>query len=393
MKLRHYLLSLALFAFSLPSCGEKEEPEEKESASVPDQPTSIVVYGWEDYIDPDLLTAFTAETGIEVEFQIFEVLEECEEKLETSPGEYDVVIAGAAVAAEWAGRKLIQPLDHQQLPLLSNIDEEYLGLETDPKNSFTVPYHWGTTVVAYRADKIEPDAESWNIFWDERVKGRAVIMDGDSRETFAIGLLKNGKSINDATPEDFDRAEADLKNALVSNHVQIGDVWENLDKLLTGEIWVMQAYSGDAAYWAEKEEAEGNIDYFIPNEGSPLWMDNWVIPSDSQKVAAAHQFINFMLDAEVAAQNANYLWYATPNRGAIEHLDPELRADPVVFPSEETLARCEFWRPSSAERENRLQIGMVNLHGAIGEVSSTRPASSDLTPVSADSAEEKPDED
>ncbi|MDG2124968.1 MAG: extracellular solute-binding protein, partial [Verrucomicrobiales bacterium] len=135
------------------------------------------------------------------------------------------------------------------------------------------------------------------------------------------------------------------------------------DELASGNVWIAQCYSGDAALLGLEDE---NIRYFIPDEGAPLWIDNFVIAKDSEKLGAAHQFINFCLQAEVAAQCADFAWYATPNGSAKPMLDAELLADDALFPSEEVMARCAFSDMNvQVERERVLNNAMNELYAAI----------------------------
>lgn len=315
---------------------------------------------WEDYTSPEAIADFTNETGIEVDVKTFLSYDECRAYLESSSGNYDVAIAEAAVVTEWVELVLIQPLDHSKIPLLSNIDKRFLDLATDPGNRYSVPFQTGTTVIAYRSDKITPPEESWNLFWDPAVKGKAKLLD-DPREVFAIGLLRNGLSLNASDETAFDLAIKDLQSLVTANEVSFGTAWNILDELDAGDIWVAHAFSGDAAMYVAKNPS---IAIAVPREGASQWLDNFVIARDSKNVDAAHAFISFMLRPESAAKTAMHSHYATPNRAALALLSGEILSDPIVFPPKEVLEKCEIFKPLDLQRMRQLQLGMRTLHSA-----------------------------
>lgn len=381
MKSPHSLILIlsSLFGLAfLPSCNEQSDsnsssdPVDQSQSNLETGSNTVVVLAWSDYLSAEAIEGFEAATGLELDYREYEAQEECLALLESSPGEFDVVMVASASAAEWAELRLLQPLDHAQLPNLKNIEAKYLNLDTDPDNVFTAPYLWGTTLVTYRKDLIQPKSHSWDIFLDPRVKGKALLLD-DPREVFAAGMLLNGHSPNSEDQAEYEEALATLKEMVKENEIEFGDHWDNFGRLISEEtdleaigelerqptdLWVMQCYSGDAAFIAL---ADPNIEYFIPEEGAPLWMDNWTISRDSRNIEAAHKFINHMLSEEAAAQNSNYLAYATPNGAAMDLIDPEVKQDPVVFPPPKTMTRCEFYRPRSVEIERREQVGMRQL--------------------------------
>lgn len=329
---------------------------------------------WEDYTSPEAIADFTKETGIAVEEKTFLSYDECRAYLESSPGSYDVVIAEAAVVAEWVGLALLQPVDHGKIPLLSNVDPRFLNLATDPGNQYSVPFQTGTTVIAYRSDKVSPKEESWNLFWDPAVKGKAKLLD-DPREVFAVGFLHNGLSVNSSGEADFDVASKDLQRMVMTNEVGFGTSWNILDELNAGDIWVAHAFSGDAAMYVAKNP---HIAIAVPREGASQWLDHFVIARDSKNVEAAHAFIDFMLRPESAAKTVMHSHYGTPNRAALALLSGDILSDPHVFPPKEMLDKCEVLKPLDVQRMRQLQLGMRTLQSV-----SRHEASPDGGPVMA----------
>ena len=177
----------------------------------------------------------------------------------------------------------------------------------------------------------------------------------DKEDIFAAALLAIGASINSDAHEELDQAASKLVDQAERMQARFIDLEVAEDLLLAGDVWAAQIYSGDAVMLAEENE---NIDYFIPEEGAPLWLDNFAIPRNAENAASAHRFIDFMARGEIAARNANYVWVATPNKAAEQYLDEELLADETVYPPKDVLARCEFYGQPSAEREKFMNQGM-----------------------------------
>jgi len=138
--------------------------------------SSLTVYTWEDYIDPEVLRRFEEETEVMVEYVTFEGSDELEAKLRSEPGRHDVVIVDDTTLSKLIELKLLQKIDHSKLPLLSNTSSEFLDQKYDPKNEFSTPFLWGSWVVAYRKDKFPEVNKSWAFLWDEQVKERVLMI-------------------------------------------------------------------------------------------------------------------------------------------------------------------------------------------------------------------------
>ena len=257
--------------------------------------------------------------------------------------------------------KLISDLDHERLPDKKNIFALHLDRPIDRGNRFTIPYVWGTTLVAYRTDHIKDPKHSWDILWDPKLKGRIAMIDERS-DIYGAALLKANHSLNSRDPKHLDEATELLLQQIRELDPVYTDVIEARDLLLKGEVWAMIAYSCDAALDATKDE---NISYFIPEEGASIWMDSFAIPRLAQNVEGAHAFINYLCRPEVAAENANYIRYIPPIAGTEQFLEAELAADEGLNPPAEIVERCESLAPSTAEREEILNQGMKKIFDQI----------------------------
>lgn len=315
----------------------------------------VRIFSWEEYFDPETLAAFESETGIRVEYQGFSTTDEMVARLESQPEDFDVVVVDDSLIAMLKELRVLRRIDHSKLPNIGNLDEKYLNLEFDPENEYSLPYLWGTTGIGYRSDLIPDPEKSWNLLWDERLKGK-VMMYEERHEAFAAALLKQGEDLNSEEPDDLDRAAADLKDQALRMEARYGDDADVREGLGNGTIWAAMCYSGDAYLAAEVHNE--NIAYFIPEEGAPLWVDSFVISRDTPHEAEALAFLDYMMLPEAAAGNANYLWYSTPNKAAVALLNGELREDANIMVPEDVLAKCSYHSILSADRQKRINIAM-----------------------------------
>lgn len=299
---------------------------------------TLTIYNWGDYIDPDLITQFEEETGIKVIYETFDSNEAMLTKIQQGGSAYDIAVPSEYMIEKMLEEDLLLPLDHEKIPNLVHIDERFLDLPFDPKNRYSVPYFWGTVGIAYNPELL-PDLEitSWNDLWDERLKNEILLVDG-AREVIGMGLNSLGYSLNDTNPEHLLEAKAKLDELTPNVKAIVGDEIKML--LANNEAAIGLVWSGDAADIMSENES---IEYVVPEEGSNLWFDNMVIPKTARNIEAAHLFINFMLEPEVAAQNAEYVYYSTPNKSALELLPEEMTGDERFYPPPELTEKLEVY--------------------------------------------------
>jgi spermidine/putrescine transport system substrate-binding protein len=361
--------------------GEKSAENETSasSASASEGNGRLVILTWEQYISPDVLEQFSEETGIGIDYQTVENTVEFKARIQSSPGQFDLVIADDVSLKELAVLKLIAPLDRDQLSNFGNLDDRYLGLASDPENAFTIPYVWGSTLIAYRTDLIGDVEPSWESFFDTS-HGLPVAMLDEMIDAFACALLAKGHSLNSNDPVELEDAAELLQNFAKNGDMIVEELFTSLDALDEGQVAMAMTFSGDAALYAEGNEM---INYVIPKEGAALWLDSFAIGFDARNNGNAHKFIEFMLRPEIAAQNASELWYASPNREALAHLDTEFLEDKAIWPSEAVQKRCDFHATITGEREVILSKGMKYVMDAVrrkrGQTAVTQADSVDAT--------------
>ncbi|ALS26321.1 spermidine/putrescine ABC transporter substrate-binding protein [Paenibacillus sp. 32O-W] len=299
---------------------------------------TLTIYNWGDYIDPELITEFEEQSGLKVIYQTFDSNEAMMTKVAQGGTTFDVAIPSEYAISKMKEDDLLIPLDHDKLPNMKYIDERFMDLPFDPGNEYSIPYFWGTVGIVYNPDMLDGrKLTSWNDLWDERLRNQILLVDG-AREVIGMGLNSLGYSLNDTNEEHLQEAKRKLA-ALTPNVKAI--VGDEIKMLIAGEeAAVGVVWSGDAAEMMWENE---KLDYVVPKEGSNLWFDNMVIPRTARNIDGAHAFINFMLDPEVAARNAEYVGYSTPNAAALELLPEEISGDERFYPDAVLTAKLEVY--------------------------------------------------
>ena len=305
---------------------------------------SISVYNWGEYIDPELIKQFEKETGITVIYETFDSNEAMMTKIENGGTSYDVAMPSEYAIEKMKKNDLLIPIDHSKIPNLTNIDPYFLDLPFDPGNKYSIPYFWGTVGIAFNPSLLDGQTfESWEDLWDPSLKQEVILVDG-AREVMGMGLNTLGYSLNTKDEGQLQEATDKLKTLSPNIKAIIGD--EIVETMRRGESAVALVWSGQAADIMYVNE---DIDYAVPKEGSNLWFDNMIIPKTAANVEGAHQFINFMLDPKIAAQNADYVGYSTPNEQAIKLMDPKVTGDERFYPTEEIRERLEVYKNLGVE--------------------------------------------
>lgn len=305
---------------------------------------SISVYNWGEYIDPEIVTQFEKETGINVVYETFDSNEAMMTKIENGGTSYDVAMPSEYAIEKMKKNDLLIPIDHSKIPNLLNIDPYFLNLPFDPGNKYSIPYFWGTVGIAFNPSLLDGQTfESWEDLWDPSLKQEVILVDG-AREVMGMGLNTLGYSLNTKDEKQLQEATDKLKTLSPNIKAIIGD--EIVETMRRNESAVALVWSGQAADIMYVNE---DIDYVVPSEGSNLWFDNMIIPKTAANVEGAHTFINFMLDPKIAAQNADYVGYSTPNEQAIKLMDPEVTGDERFYPTEEMRERLEVYKNLGVE--------------------------------------------
>ena len=348
-----------LAATALVGCGKKPEstaPAAEAAKAPAATPASteekiVNVYNWSDYVDPKMLEQFTKETGIKVNYDVFDNNEVLQTKLLAGSTGYDVVVPSASFLEIQIKAGVFRKLDRSKLPNWSNLDPNILKrLELhDPGNQYAVNHMWGTDGIGYNVKKvqaIDPKAplDSWNLIldpkWAAKFKGCGISVLDAPDEVVGVVLAYLGKDPNSEKPEDLKAAEDVLMK--VRPYIRMIHSSQYIDSLANGDLCISLGWSGDVlqAKGRAAEAGQGvEIAYNVPKEGTIIWFDNYAIPADAPHPDNAHAFINFMMKPEVAAANSNFVHYANGNAASVPLLDPAVRDNPGVYPPPEVMAK------------------------------------------------------
>ena len=367
------LLLIAAIAAAAVSCGN-------------DRSSILKVYNWSDYIDESVLPEFQewykAQTGedITVVYQTFDVNETMLSKIEKGHEDYDVVCPSDYIIERMLNNSLILPLDFASIPdsinYISANKSPYMQKmfsEINPKidaNEYSVPYMWGTTGIIYNTDVVTPEeAGTWDIIRNPKYKGQVLIKDAPrdvygpvliylKQKELAEGSVSLQDLMQDSSDESIAAVEAYLKE--VKEGVLGWEADFGKDQMTKGRGVISLNWSGDAVWAIEEAAAVGvNLDYIVPEEGSTVWFDGWVIPKYAKNIKAASYFIDFMCCPDIAIRNMEETGYVSAN-GAIEVLESQIdeecepvnlsyffgeaadsvRVNPVLYPDLSIIDRC-----------------------------------------------------
>ena len=309
----------------------------------------VNVCSWGEYIDEDLITRFEEETGIRVNYQTAESNETLYSLLKSGGADYDVVVPSDYMIAQLIEEGMLDKLDYSQIPNFELIDERFRNLPYDPANEYTVPYAWGTLGIIYNTTMVDGEIDSWDVFYGDEYAGDVLLI-GNSRDALGNALLYLGYSVN-TTDEAEIRQAYELVASANRRGVYQGKVMDEVfQKMEGGNAAIATYYAGD--YLSMRENNE-DLAFALPKEGANWFVDAMCMLKDAPHPEEAHMWINFIASTEANLVNMDYIWYASPNKEALERypeyyeeeygeeLDPELYA--IMAPPAEVLERCEMY--------------------------------------------------
>ena len=356
------LLSALLF---VPSCGKKDSGAETGSQAASESENVVNVYNAGEYIDPEVPKLFEKETGIKVVYDTFETNEEMYPVIEAGGVVYDAVCPSDYMIEKMLQNHLLQEVDFSKVPNIKEIGADYMKMceQFDPGNRYVVPYTTGTVGILYNKrmfDKLGvPYPTKWADLWNPKLKGE-ILMQDSVRDAFMVALKKEGHSMNTVSDKDLDEALQDLirQKPLVQAYV----VDQVRDKMIGEEAACGVIYSGEILYvQGELEGTDVEVDYAIPEEGTNVWFDGWVIPKNAKHKENAEKWMNFLCRPDIAAKNFEYITYPTPNIGALKLLDKKYTENKALFPDmKELLKKSEVYtylgEKNEAKYNNRWKI-------------------------------------
>ena len=360
----------------------------------------LKVYNWADYIDEDLITEFEEwykqQTGedVEVIYQTFDINEVMLTKIEKGHEDYDVVCPSEYIIERMLRNNLLQPInkDFGSTPdYTKNISpyakEQFAKMSNSVNTTdYAVGYMWGTTGVMYNTAMVtKEEASTWGILWDPKYESKILMKDA-VRDVYGSIMMyvrqneiKSGKVsrstiMNDGSDDAlklFEDTMIAAKNNIAGWEVDFGK-----ERMVQGKAWVNVTWSGDAM-WAMDEVGDAvDLDYVVPEEGSNVWFDGWVIPKFAKNTKAASYFINYMCIPENAIRNMEEIGYvsviATPE--IMDYItDDELeetidltyffgedadsvKASPILYPDAKVIERCALMHDCGDRTEAMLDM-------------------------------------
>lgn len=315
-----FILLALLTAFTLTGCTSS-------SKGVNGQ---VIVYNWGEYIDPETIRMFEEESGIKVIYDEFETNESMYPKVESGAVAYDIACPSDYMISRMIENGMLSEIDYDKIPnAKNNIGAEYYDQAKgfDPDNKYAIPYCWGTVGILYNQTMVDEPITRWEQLWDEKYADN-ILMQDSVRDAFMVAEKLNGDSMNTLDPDELNAA----KNLLIEQKplVQAYVVDQVRDKMIGGESAIGVIYSGEAIF---TQQENPDLVYVIPEEGTNVWIDCWVILKNAPNKENAEKFIDFMCRADIAAINFEYITYSTPNVAARELVEDEfLKNSEIAFP-------------------------------------------------------------
>jgi len=366
---RRDLVTLALTAamatalgLAMASCGSPAprgtEPAGSDKPGA--EPRVLNVYNWSDYVAPETISRFEKETGIKVNYDVYDTNEVLETKLLTGHSGYDVVVPSAFFLERQAREGVFLPLDKTKLTNYHNLDKDVLRRVSlnDPDNRYGVPYMWQATGIGYNIDKVraalgdDAPLDSWALVFDPKYASKlaacGLTFVDSPPEVFDSAQIYLGIDPNSERIEDLAAAEELVKK--VRPYVRYFHSSQYINDLANGEVCVSIGYTGDVLMARDRAQEAGNgvkIAYIVPKEGAIFEVDMLAIPADAPHPDNAHAFLNYILRPEVVAEISTFKKYPSGNAAAIAFLKPEIRDDKAIYPPPEIVARFKDHRAES----------------------------------------------
>ena len=323
----------------LAACGAKEKPTVAASSLYPEteKPGELYVFNWQNELAPENKKNFEAATGVKIVESYYQDNEALIAKLKGGARGYDIIVPTGYAVSILRKSGLLEPLDMTLIPNFKNIVTKFQKPAYDPEDDgkkYSVPWIWGTAGVAVRKDLVKEGVTSWAALWDERYKNQIDMLD-DQRETIGAALKLLGYSLNSTVQSELDEATQKLiaQKPLVRAYDST-----NMVRAMVGGTALVHTWNGDFAK-AQKELGADKLGWVLPSEGYTIWVDNTCMPVEAPSPYWAHKFIDFMCEAQNAADLTNYVRYYSPNEAAMPLLDQEI-VD--ATPTAEELARGEL---------------------------------------------------
>jgi spermidine/putrescine transport system substrate-binding protein len=303
----------------------------------------LVLYNWVDSMPQTVLDNFEKEKGVKVIYKTYDSAEEATEAMLSGQVNFDVAVVDNDVLPNLITHKVLAEININNITNFKNISPGFRDLAFDPGNKHSLPNSYGTTGLLVRSDLLKKPVTRWADLWDESLAGKIAVR-SQPTELISVALRSLGYPLNSEDPAQLQAARDQL--LVLKNRVRFMDTGtqEFLQPLLDGEVFILVAWNGDAKEARDRNPA---VTYVLPEEGTLLWGDSFVISANSPNKTTAEVFINYLLQPEVNAEMVKAYFYPTTNDGAFNFLPAEIIKDPLIYPSQKILSKNNFYLPLS----------------------------------------------
>ena len=342
-----------------PTAGATAAPGATPAPATPepaaDIESELFIYNWSDYIAPENIEAFEAMHGLTITYDIFANNEELLAKLQGGASGYDIACPTAEFLPQMIEGGFIDKLDMSRIPNMSLMDPNLLSQDWDPNNEYHVPKDFGTTGILVRKKIVTEPLNSWQDFFElatGKYSGRVVLVDSLG-DVLVMPLKMLGYSLNETDPARLAEARDILLQ--LAPHVLALDSDTYQDKLATEEAVLCLGWTGPLLELRE-DEATADTEYVVPSEGTLFWLDVWVKLAGAPHPNASYEWLNWIHEPDVQKAETEYNGYATPNLEAAKIVDPELLADPAIFPPADVMENLEGADPAVTDDAGRIDL-------------------------------------
>lgn len=336
-------------------------------AACTQESNQLAFQNWTDYIAPSVLQDFTSQTGIIVSYQTYVSNDELAKRLllASAPRRggrtgttFDLIVPSENFVRQFLELDLLQPIDADtSLSNIGNLAPQFRDEGFDPGNQYTIPWATGTTGIGYdtTAFNAPPD---WSVFLDEQYQGKMTLLD-EIRDAYGAALFSLGLDANTTSSSEIDQGTEQLIK--MKAVIKAFDSATYMDGLANGDLVAAHAYSGDLL---QAKAENPKLDFVLPEAGALRWVDSLAVPKDAPDKDNALTFMDFYLEAEVSAKNANVIQYDTGNQAATPFLDPAVKDNPVIFPPADVLDRLSFTAALGPDAEKLYAEGWARVQDA-----------------------------
>lgn len=280
---------------------------------------TLAILTWADYLGPTTVRTFTSRTGVRVTVDYIDSNEALIRRVESQPGQYDLIFPSAYAVRQMSERGLLRAIDRRRLGNISNLSPRFRVIADDPAGSLAVPYTVSFAGIAVNRARVQRPVSGYGIFFEAGMDGSALLLD-DMRATLGMALKFRGFSANSLRADEILQAQSSLRSA--RSNVRVFASSDLQQTLASGEIGVALAWSGEILQAARLNP---NLRLVEPQEGALIYIDCMAIPRSARHPADALRFIDHLLDGRVAAEISNEILYELPNTAAAPLLNPEAR--------------------------------------------------------------------